>query len=155
MCLVKNLAALPSISSDLSGKKVVVTVTNKQLYTIVTGTERYPRKVMSMRRMGQKKLAHRCTLKPFIKEPSQRESSNYTRNDSNPSESKFSLFFRFSLINTPLRSLPASGFNFCRTSCWQMAASKLEKLLRTPMKTVFTPHLQSEVMYSKRIRALV
>jgi hypothetical protein len=58
MCLVKNLAALPSISSDLSGKKVVVTVTNKQLYTIVTGTERYPRKVMSMRRMGQKKLAH-------------------------------------------------------------------------------------------------
>ena len=55
-----------------AGKKVVVI---KQLdegskerpfpHAIVAGIERYPRKVT--RRMGQKKLAHRSKVKPFIK----------------------------------------------------------------------------------------
>lgn len=55
-----------------AGKKVVVI---KQLdegtkdrpypHAIVAGIERYPRKVT--RRMGQKKLQRRSTVKPFIK----------------------------------------------------------------------------------------
>ncbi|KAJ7453956.1 ribosomal L27e protein family-domain-containing protein [Mycena galericulata] len=55
-----------------AGKKVVVI---KQLdegtkerpypHAIVAGIERYPRKVT--RRMGQKKVAHRSKVKPFIK----------------------------------------------------------------------------------------
>ncbi|KAJ3511806.1 hypothetical protein NLJ89_g3885 [Agrocybe chaxingu] len=55
-----------------AGKKVVVI---KQLdegtkeipfpHAIVAGVERYPRKVT--RRMGQKKVAHRSKVKPFIK----------------------------------------------------------------------------------------
>ena len=55
-----------------AGKKVVVI---KQLdegtkerpypHAVVAGIERYPRKVT--RRMGQKKLAHRSKVKPFIK----------------------------------------------------------------------------------------